>query len=246
LKHLRAIVLDKRVSSNWSDYLPMVQWIVNSAYIHELGTSALRMRFGDSISLERGFSLERVQDSDEMQTNEQYIQQLNTQLYNVLAASIEYNDRKQTGHLDNENSLDINVGDYVLASYPDNPPTKLAPLYRGPMIVLEKIRNEGYICQDIISQHQLQISKDRIKRFKTPPHISQTELQNLAAADHDEFVVDEILDMQGDPKKKKTLNFLVKWKGCDNDDNTWEPYSNVRDLIALRNYLDNHPEIKIK
>jgi hypothetical protein len=114
------------------------------------------------------------------------------------------------------------------------------------MIVVEQIRNEGYICQDIISQRQLQISKDRIKRFKIPSNITQSDIHALAAADHDQYVVDEIVDMKGDPKKKKSLQFLVKWKGYDNDDNTWEPYSNVRDLIALQNYLDNHPDIKIK
>jgi hypothetical protein len=243
LKHLRAIVLDKQVLKSWSLYLPMIQYIINSSYLHDVGTTAMRMRFGDSVSSTTDFE---VKKNEELENAEAYVQKLNEQLYNVLSASINHSNRIYKASAFTNNPIDINVGDYVLVSYPEGPPTKLTPVYRGPMLVLEKIRDEGYLCQDIITQSQLQVSNDRIKRFKLPPEYNKDNLVALAAADHDEFIVEKILDMRGDPKRKKSLEFLVKWHGYDDDENTWEPWSHVRHLKAMDEFLHTRPDMNVK
>ena len=195
----------------------------------------------------RGFLLESIKESDDVDTAEAYIQRLNEQLYNVLTASATHTNRlyKHLRSNESDHHVDINVGDYVLVSYPDRPPTKLTPLYRGPMIVIDKIRDDGFLCQDIVTQTQLQVSKDRIKLFTLPATYDETDLKELAAADHEEFIVERILDMKGNPRKKKTLQFLVEWKGYDDSENTWEPWSNVRNLEALDEYIRSHPGLKL-
>ena len=51
-------------------------------------------------------------------------------------------------------------------------------------------------------------------------------------------VVDQILDMQGDPKgSRKDLYFKVRWKDCTEREDSWEPYSNLRHNIVLHAYL---------
>ena len=61
----------------------------------------------------------------------------------------------------------------------------------------------------------------------------------IANKDQQMVIVENILaDMRGDPNgSKKQLYFLVKWKDCDDRENTWELYSNLRDNIKLHNYL---------
>jgi hypothetical protein len=203
----------------------------------------MRLRFGDSIDVAREFIIDRATPD----SREDIVNALNEQLYDILCASNEH----RTSEIDltsgNEILFDnIKPGDYVLATYPNGPPTKLHSLYRGPLIVLESIRNEGFLCQDIITQTQLEISKDRIKLFRVPEGYPANAITTLAAHDHDEFWVDKILDHRGDPKKKSSLEFLVSWKGYDSSENTWEPWKNVRKLTALDEYLEQHPALKLK
>jgi len=69
----------------------------------------------------------------------------------------------------------------------------------------------------------------------------------VATRDHEEFAVDAILDHRvmprGHIKKRSTLEFLVAWLGYGDEYHSWEPYSNVRDLIALQDYVEATPEL---
>ena len=57
----------------------------------------------------------------------------------------------------------------------------------------------------------------------------------------DEFVVEKVLDMQGDPRKsKKNLKFKVRWAGYGPQDDTWEPWDFVKDNDQLQLFLHNH------
>jgi hypothetical protein len=47
----------------------------------------------------------------------------------------------------------------------------------------------------------------------------------------------------GHIKKRSTLEFLVAWLGYGDEYHSWEPYSNVRDLIALQDYVEATPEL---
>jgi hypothetical protein len=80
LKHIRAILAeDAYPSSSWSIVVPMVQWIFNTSYIHDLGTTPLRLRLGDSKDVSRGFLSIR----DSFETTEAYIENLNQQFLNL-------------------------------------------------------------------------------------------------------------------------------------------------------------------
>jgi hypothetical protein len=112
------------------------------------------------------------------------------------------------------------------------------------MLVLEAIRDDGYLCQDIITQTQLEIANHRLKKFNPPPTYSYDDIVQLAAQDHDEYVVEAILDHKGNPKHKSSLFFKLKWKGYDDSESTWEPWSNVSQLALLDSYLASHPDLK--
>jgi hypothetical protein len=71
------------------------------------------------------------------------------------------------------------------------------------------------------------------------------ELVKLAATDENEYVVEKILAHKP-PGERHSLPiskylFQVKWQ--DFDETTWEPYSGLKDLEPLDNYLQEHPEL---
>jgi len=127
----------------------------------------MRLRFGDSIDIERGFLAAGRRAFD---SSEEWVEQINERIWKVILASAKHSNRE---HPDAHGAIlrldDIEIGDYVLVKYPNGPPTKLHAPYRGPMMVLEKIRDEGLLVQDIVTQMQLQVSNDRVKKFIKPP-----------------------------------------------------------------------------
>ena len=55
MKILRAITYEGGVKRNWSQYLPLVQRIINNSFHSAIGTTPSRVVFGDRIFLDRGF-----------------------------------------------------------------------------------------------------------------------------------------------------------------------------------------------
>ena len=76
LRHLRAILFDKRVYDDWRRSIPVVQRVVNSAYNRALGTCPMRMLFGTFITVDRGFLVPWDNDSPVYSNPSEYLQAL--------------------------------------------------------------------------------------------------------------------------------------------------------------------------
>ena len=69
---------------------------------------------------------------------------------------------------------------------------------------------------------------------KKPPPPLPIEVEG-----HPEYEVEAILGMR---KCGRGMQYLVKWKGYGPEENTWESAQNVKDVQALDEYFDNHPQ----
>lgn len=69
--------------------------------------------------------------------------------------------------------------------------------------------------------------------------ISKSEDSDVRAAmvDRDYYEVESILRHQGNPKKKSTMRFLVKWRGYDDTANSWQLYKDMKGNAVLNAYL---------
>ena len=57
--------------------------------------------------------------------------------------------------------------------------------------------------------------------------------------------MDQIVDHKGSAKYKRKLLFKVRWFGYSPEEDTWEPYSHVRDCEALDIYIESQPSLKV-
>ena len=118
------------------------------------------------------------------------------------------------------------------------PPNKLLPNLKGPMRVISKI-GDKYKLESLIDGRDEEVHVSKIH----PYHFDPTHTSPRDAALRDVltlFDVEEVLDHRGDKKKRKELEFHVKFLGWGAEHNLWLPYSELRDNRALHTYLLNN------
>lgn len=250
-RHLRALVMDQRVAETWSMALPLVQRLLNSTPNRTIGTTPARVMFGGKVNLNRELLVtpEAPEDSDadsveshETSTMEDYIVRLGDAQKAIVEAARQQQEAEIAEYLARtpEDPSEFADGSYVLVSYPDRPPTKLHPAWKGPMLVVEHSLST-YKCQDIndLTHHTFHVS--RLKAYN--PERTGDPL-TVASVDVAEYVVDEIVEHRAGATKQECM-FRVRWRGYEDSDDSWLPYGDLRDVAVLRAYLLAHPELDI-
>ena len=237
------------MSNQWSKYLPLVQRIINSSINSSTGVTPAEIVFPNGLTLDRTLVSE---------TNPIYLSSYIKELQRAQAMIIKICEKnlrkKDQAHIDqySKERTIFPKGSYVLAEHRHNslrrgPKSKLLPFLRGPMLVKSHTADGMYILQDIVTQRLAEYHVSRLRKFE---HNEQTDSPlKVAVTDFPgEFIVQECLDMQGDPRKhgRKQLRFKIRWAGYGPEDDTWEPWDCVRDSDAVQKYLHNHPNKRIR
>ena len=107
------------------------------------------------------------------------------------------------------------------------------------------ISNKGaeYILHDLNRNKDIPIHVSRLRAFVHDPN--RTDPLTIAARDNDEDEVESIISHSGDPKRKSDMDFLVRWLGYDDTEDSWLPWSEVRNILALHTYLRTHNLAKL-
>ena len=134
------------------------------------------------------------------------------------------------------------VNSFVLVEYPTTrmgrkPPTKLHTQLKGPYRVITSSPYTGeYTLMNLVNnREENSIHVSRLRRFDYDPLV--TDPAKIALRDHNAFFVEKIISHRGDTKFRSKLSFQVKWTGYEDEDNTWLPYSELRNNALLHIYL---------
>lgn len=235
MKHLRAIIYDKRVSFTWSLHLPVVQRIINSSYHSAIGTSPAQILFPGVLDLDRG--LLSLQEEDKSATNvHQYVLQVEQAFNHIIEISEKHQQQVIQQYLSKSpEAVGLEIGQHVLLQYPNRPPSKLATRWFGPLTIIDKMGDNEYSLLNPVTKQVSQVHATRIKLFKND--VNRLSL-DLLAEDYKEFIVSHIVEHEG--QSKKDARFRVRWEGFDESDDSWEPYSVLRDTEALQLYLSKN------
>ena len=64
--------------------------------------------------------------------------------------------------------------------------------------------------------------------------------RDVAMHDEREFEIDHIVTHRGDRIDKTNMTFLVHWTGFSENEDSWEPWENLRNTEPLHRYLRNN------
>jgi hypothetical protein len=244
MKHLRALVYSRDIKDDWSSMLPLVQRILNYTKDGSIGLAPAQILFGDMLPTNP--FIDMVTDQETVPVADYLLKLKEKQMVLIRESQLflEQQANKREGKSNVVVDLpEYQLGDYVLLTYPSRPPTKLAGLYRGPMIIHKKIRKDIYEVLDLITNKVSQVHLSRLHKLVVSSETTPAELLRIAGVDHNEYVVEAIVAHRGNVKKKNQLEFLVRWAGYEPADDTWEPYAAVKDVAALDGYSKEHPEL---
>ena len=128
----------------------------------------------------------------------------------------------------------------MLVEYLTRPPSKLHTRLAGPYQVVSR-KGNAVTIQDLTCKNQKIMDVSRLSVFYHEGSLEEAKV--LAAADLGESTVERILAHKGDPKKRSSMTFQVLWT---EGDMTWESWEVVRKLAALEDYLQDHPDARLR
>ena len=232
LRHLRCLVADERVSSEWSapHILPWVFYLINSSLNSETGTIPFEATFGETAKI----FMELKTDLDDVAAAHEYIKLLDQSFLQLKNISDEHQGKIIKERLSRnpppERRNEYQAGDLVLVLH--NPHTfrdnKLHLRYDGPYNVISQYKNDLTV-ESLIDGRARKVHVENCKLFLG----SHEEAFRVAQLDHDQHLIDRITAYRGDVWLRTSLSFEVLFA----DGSThWVPWSN--DIVETVQFLD--------
>jgi hypothetical protein len=247
MKHLKALVFEKRIKENWSQYLSLVQRIINYSIDGSIGTQPARVLLGDIAGSDLAMDLPESWKGRDLNEYLVKLREMQARIIKVTQDFLSTNQRKRSrgGGAIAPEVPGFKEGQFVLLKYPNRPPNKLAGLYRGPLVIVAIDRPDLIKVRDLITDKVSLVHTSRLRPFRHPTNMTLQEVTDLASVDMDEFFVEKIITHVGTTKDFKKWSFRVRWLGYEPEDDTWLKWSAVKDLAAMDEYSKAHPELNL-
>jgi hypothetical protein len=238
---LRAYV--NRKQNDWDQYLTAIELAYNNSKQASTGYSPFYLNYGQHPSIPLSKLIDSENNNNNLINNataelllEQLFSDLELARNNILIAQ----ERQQ--HYTNLNRKDISfqVGDQVLLSTSDlrlkmKITPKLTSRYIGPFKikkVLSRLNYELELPSSIHIHPVFHISKLRIYHESERFHFNHPNKESRPPPElideEEEWEVEKILDRrERKVGRGKRIEYLIKWKGYPEWENTWEPTNNL-------------------
>jgi hypothetical protein len=241
-RHLGNLVMEARVASNWSLFLPLVARILNSTVNRTTGFAPATLLFGKYSPPARFLKHPSPAGSPSLSDiatglsalQEKFLKDAVRHQNDFVAAVAT---KHSKSHATPNNSLLLNG--YALVKHVQSKPNKLSPRWRGPFAI-SSIDGAYVTLKSLIKDDEFTTHINNCKQF----NVGEENPALIAALDEDEYFIDRILD-QYPPKlsgPKKSWQFLVRWLGASQDEDEWLPYMSVRNTLAFGNWMQQHQQ----
>ena len=235
-RHLRALLFDRSTIDEYRTCLPLVMRIINSSVSVRTGFAASELLYGKALDLDRGIFVpveERLPNQVPVSDYVRKLITLQNRLLEIAKSNLESSDAQ---HMRKNSKCRTEYADesYVLVRYSRGPPSRVHTLWRGPLRVVSS-KQQHYTLYDLVVQKEKLFHVSNLKPFLFDP--LKVDPLDIARRDYSEFFVDKIISHRGHTNRRADVQFLVRWLGYEEEDDTWEPYSFLRQVSQLHVYL---------
>jgi transposase InsO family protein len=224
----------KGANNKWPKWIPLVQMAVNMSVNATTGTAPFLLMFGRCWQPLADYSEERIPEDDE-EARKQFGEKLQWFVNKLYPAIVERNKilkKKSQNYrrMKEKNAKSITVGMKVYALDPIHK-SKWDSVYDGPFEIVGVDDKRCYVLKDadgkLLGRH---VPIDQLKLVKS-------------GVIPEAFVVDKILNHRDGVKG---VEYLVKWKSCGDDENSWEPVEHFNDWSGIQEYWKKLRQSKVK
>ena len=259
-RHLKFIVNERRIKTDWSLYLPMVLRILNAEKIAGIGLSPAEILM-PGLDLDRGMypddreeelkrSLDEIPDPQRKKVVLQWVNHLKALQAQALRSAGEYYEvlRHRMKEDEPKTTRSFKVGDWVVMPWRGGKPDKFSVGFTGPFEVMERLSNNTYTIRDPADDKLKTVHVQELYTYHVGP---DEDVRDTIAMDEYENLVEEVVDHRriGDTASLRDIDFRVRWQGLGPEEDTWHPYQEMTrkgGLQAFWEYVEKHPELKIK
>jgi transposase InsO family protein len=237
MRHLRAIIFEDRVYSNWStQQIPLVMRILNSEQKARTGVSPAEILFGNAVDLGRYLLYRPGGNPDPDRNLNEHMEQLLDRQRVLIEVAQQTQREFDTHHMSefDPDFTDYPVLSYVVWEHPEGRRSKIHMKHRGPFQVVGKVA-DAYTIQDLVNGKTYNTHVTNLRPYSFDE--DKQDPEKVAQFNSQEFVIETILEHQGTRDRRGTMSFKVRWQGYGPEADTWEPYSQLRDTEQLHTYL---------
>jgi hypothetical protein len=187
---LRMFIQHERLVTHWSNYLGLIQCVLNNSFNRMIGCSPFQLRFGDRQPFNTLMELDLPIDTAIADT---YLHTLNESIKILQHTALLLQDYEYSKLVLKNPISDtfLQVGDYVLAIFPQNkPPSKLSPRLQGPFKVIEREDNT-YTCQHVLTKKSRKFDIHQLTYFSQS---IDNDADYAASLDQIDYRIHKLLD----------------------------------------------------
>jgi len=212
--------------SQWNRLIPFVMTALNARISSRHNSSAFTLMFGRQpkpTPTATNISAPTVLTEDNAETWKEHIQQLIDEVHPaILESTYRTVDRMKRNHKKYRRIVtELPIGTKVMVKR-TNRTSKAMPIYHGPFTVIQRSGNSYTLIDTTGALHPSKIPIQRLKR-----------LQDDESADIPTFEVEKILLHRGAGSSRE---YLVKWKGFSDKENSWVKVHDFNETDAITDY----------
>ena len=239
---MRTIVYNRKIKTKWSQYVPLVQRIMNASVHSSIGVSPAQLVFGNSVRLDRNLlPVDHVPLTDRTQ---EYLANLLTAQKDILEIAMSNQKETDQFHISERGGKEITefpINSYVLVNYEgadQRPPTKLHTFLRGPLRI---VNHNGpiYTLENIVTNKLEDFHVKLLHPFKFDT--ADVDPHEVAEHDEDYYGIIEVRNHRftNASERRSDLEFLILFQGDRVP--SWQPWSiDLSKNEKIHQYLNQH------